>query len=172
MLTFFNRNLILPLLAAKRRSKHFHYLHQLEQSQYDAPEVVQARQLRMLQAQLHHAYATVPYYRRTWTAAGVHPADVKTLDDLKHFPIVTKQDIRHVQSELLSSAYDARNCARRKRLARRAFPSSFASMKSARNGKPLARFVPMNGAGGSSASAWRKSGGTRSIDTSVCGVAS
>ncbi len=107
MLTFFNRNLILPLLAAKRRSKHFHYLHQLEQSQYDAPEVVQARQLRMLQAQLHHAFATVPYYRRTWTTAGVHPADVKTLDDLKHFPIVTKQDIRHVQSELLSSAYDA-----------------------------------------------------------------
>ena len=57
------------------------------------PEVIRARQLTALQAQLRHAFATVPYYRRTWAAAGVHPDDVKSLDDLRHFPVLTKAGV-------------------------------------------------------------------------------
>ena len=105
MLDSLNRHLVLPLVAAKRRSKVFQYLRELERSQFDPPEVIRARQIVALKAQLRHAFATVPYYRRAWAAAGVHPADVKTLDDLQHFPVLTKADIRAHAAELFSEAY-------------------------------------------------------------------
>ncbi len=53
-----------------------------------------ALQLERLQWSLHHAYTHVPHYRRRFDAAGVHPADCKSLADLRHFPFTTKQDLR------------------------------------------------------------------------------
>jgi phenylacetate-CoA ligase len=105
MLDTLNRHVIQPAVAAKRRSQVFRYLKQLERTQFDSPEAVCERQLVALKAQLHHAYTTVPYYRRVWAAAGVHPSDVKSLDDLRHFPVVTKTDIRAYAAEMLSEAY-------------------------------------------------------------------
>jgi phenylacetate-CoA ligase len=105
MLDTLNRHFVQPLIAAKRRSRHLRHYRHLSQTQFDSPETVNARQLSMLKAQLRHAYATVPFYRRTWSAAGVHPDDVKTLADLAHFPIVTKTDIRKHAAEMLSEAY-------------------------------------------------------------------
>jgi phenylacetate-CoA ligase len=106
MLDILNRHLVLPLVALKRGSRHLHHLRLLERTQFDPPEVVRIRQLGMLRAALQHAHDTVPYYRRAWSAAGVHPSDVKTLDDLRHLPVVTKADIRSAGDELLSTRYD------------------------------------------------------------------
>ncbi|MFO0800430.1 MAG: phenylacetate--CoA ligase family protein [Gemmataceae bacterium] len=105
MLTFLNRHAVQPYFARRAKSRHLHYLRLLEQRQYDPPAAVAARQLAALKVQLHHAYATVPYYRRTWDAAGVHPDDVKALADLTAFPILTKADIRAHEAELLSEPY-------------------------------------------------------------------
>src|SRR6185312_8464795 len=43
---------------------------------------------------LRHGYANVPHYRRAFDAAGVHPDDFRTLDDLAKFPFTTKHDLR------------------------------------------------------------------------------
>lgn len=43
---------------------------------------------------LRHAYTNVPHYRRTFDAAGVHPDDFHSLEDLAKFPFTTKQDLR------------------------------------------------------------------------------
>lgn len=105
MLTLLNRHLVQPLVACRRRSRHLQYWSFLERSQYETREQVEARQLAMLQAQLHHAFATVPYYQQAWKAAGVHPSDVRSLADLKFFPILTKQNIREAGSALISTAF-------------------------------------------------------------------
>jgi phenylacetate-CoA ligase len=105
MLTFLNRHVAQPYFARRARSRHLHYLRLLEQTQFDPPAVVAARQLAALKVQLTHAYSTVPYYRRTWDAAGVHPEDVKSLADLTAFPVLTKADIRAHEAELLSTPY-------------------------------------------------------------------
>jgi phenylacetate-CoA ligase len=105
MLDTLNRHFVQPLIAAKRRSRHLRNYRHLNKTQFDSPDTVKARQLSMLKAQLRHAYATVPFYQRTWAAAGVHPDDVKTLADLAHFPVVTKTDIRTHAAEMLSEAY-------------------------------------------------------------------
>jgi phenylacetate-CoA ligase len=53
-----------------------------------------ALQLTRLRASLQHAYDNVAHYRSAFDAAGVHPADVTSLDDLAAFPFTTKADLR------------------------------------------------------------------------------
>jgi phenylacetate-CoA ligase len=53
-----------------------------------------ALQLSRLRWSLEHAYTHVPHYRKAFDAAGVHPADLRTLADLAHFPFTGKADLR------------------------------------------------------------------------------
>ena len=60
-----------------------------------APREELARlQLERLQWSLRHAYENVPHYRRKFDAAGVRPADCRSLDDVRRFPFTTKSDLR------------------------------------------------------------------------------
>ena len=104
MLDFLNRHLMHPLMAWREGSPHLKHLRTLRQTQFDPVEVVRARQLAALKAQLQHAWDTVPYYRAAWTKAGVHPSDVRELVDLEAFPVLTKADIRRHNRALVSSA--------------------------------------------------------------------
>lgn len=49
-------------------------------------------QLKRLHMTLRWVYSTVPFYRQTWREHGIHPEDVKTLDDLRRLPFATKDD--------------------------------------------------------------------------------
>jgi len=55
---------------------------------------LQALQLERLKWSLQHAYDHVDHYRRTFDAAGVHPADLRSLADLGKFPLMGKSDLR------------------------------------------------------------------------------
>ena len=57
-------------------------------------EALEAIQLRRLQTTVERVYANVPFYRDKFKEAGVTPADLKSLDDLKRLPFTTKQDLR------------------------------------------------------------------------------
>jgi len=55
---------------------------------------IQALQLQRLRWTLQHAYDNVPHYRQAFDAKGVHPSDLKQLDDLAKFPFTAKKDLR------------------------------------------------------------------------------
>ena len=55
---------------------------------------LQALQLARLQWTLQHAYENVPHYRKKFDAAGVQPADCRSLADLARFPFTAKADLR------------------------------------------------------------------------------
>ena len=55
---------------------------------------LRGRQLSRLQDTVRRAYAAVPHYRRALDAAGVHPEDIRSLDDLARIPFTTKEDLR------------------------------------------------------------------------------
>ncbi|MER7638930.1 phenylacetate--CoA ligase PaaK [Streptomyces sp. NPDC126522] len=57
-------------------------------------DALRTLQLERLRASLRHAYANVPFYRRSFDAAGVHPDDCRTLSDLALFPFTAKGDLR------------------------------------------------------------------------------
>ncbi|MHB1668604.1 MAG: phenylacetate--CoA ligase PaaK [Thiomonas sp.] len=57
-------------------------------------DAIAALQLQRLQWSLRHAYGNVPHYRRAFDAGGVHPDDLKSLEDLAKFPFTGKSDLR------------------------------------------------------------------------------
>jgi len=57
-------------------------------------EAMESIQLRRLQTTVQRAYATVPFYRKSFDAAGVKPSDIRSLSDLVRLPFTTKQDLR------------------------------------------------------------------------------
>ncbi len=56
-----------------------------------------AMKLELLKAHLQHAYHGSPYYRASFDAAGVHPGQVSSLDDLRRFPFIDKHALRDRQ---------------------------------------------------------------------------
>jgi phenylacetate-CoA ligase len=59
-------------------------------------EALQAYRLFKLKKVMAYAHTHVAMYREKWRNAGVHPNDLKTIDDLVKFPVVTKDDLRSV----------------------------------------------------------------------------
>lgn len=55
---------------------------------------ITALQIQRMKQTLHHAYDNVAFYKQAFDAAGVHPDDLNTLDDLSRFPFTTKADLR------------------------------------------------------------------------------
>jgi phenylacetate-CoA ligase len=53
--------------------------------------------LGLLQRHLQHAYQNSAYYRASFDAAGAHPEQVKSLDDIRRFPFITKHVLRERQ---------------------------------------------------------------------------
>ncbi len=66
-------------------------LHPIERASIDE---LRSLQLERLRWSLNHAYAGNPRYREKFEAAGVHPDDLGSLDDLSRFPFTTKADLR------------------------------------------------------------------------------
>lgn len=68
-------------------------------------------QLKKLRALVASAYDRVPLYREKYRAAGVHPEDLRTLDDLSRFPTVTKAEILAAYPDkALARGLDPRRC--------------------------------------------------------------
>ncbi len=53
-------------------------------------------QLRRLQDVVKKAFNNVPYYNQKFSAMGLSPEDIQTLEDIKKLPFTTKDDLREV----------------------------------------------------------------------------
>jgi phenylacetate-CoA ligase len=69
------------------RRDFFPTLERMSRSELDA------LQLKKLQLRVGRAYDSIPFYRERYQTAGVSPDDIKSLDDLRRLPLVTKEDI-------------------------------------------------------------------------------
>jgi len=55
---------------------------------------LQELQLRRLKETVYRVYAFVPAYRAKMDAFGIKPDDINSLNDIRHLPFTTKQDLR------------------------------------------------------------------------------
>jgi phenylacetate-CoA ligase len=64
--------------------------------EYEAMPIAKMKELQLerLRWSLSHAYDNVPFYRRKFDEAGFHPDQLKSLDDMRRVPFLTKQDMR------------------------------------------------------------------------------
>jgi phenylacetate-CoA ligase len=66
----------------------------LEPIETASKDELQALQLARLKWSLNHAYTNSAHYKKKFDAAGVHPSQLQSLEDLAHFPFTTKSDLR------------------------------------------------------------------------------
>ncbi len=66
----------------------------LEPIETASRDEIEGLQLARLRWSLAHAYTNVPHYRAAFAAAGVHPDDLKALDDIRRFPFTQKSALR------------------------------------------------------------------------------
>ncbi len=66
----------------------------LEPIETASRDEIAALQLDRLRWSLAHAYENSAFYRARFDAHGVHPSDLRSLDDLARFPFTTKTDLR------------------------------------------------------------------------------
>jgi len=65
----------------------------LQRTQWYTPGRLRALQERRLRHLVTHAYRQVPFYRRTLEDRGIHPADIRSLDDLPLLPVLPRRAV-------------------------------------------------------------------------------
>jgi len=74
----------------------------LQKSQWWSREQIEKYQFEKLTKLLHHAYKNVPYYKNIFDERNLKPSDIKSLQDLKKIPILTKKSIQDQLPNLLA----------------------------------------------------------------------
>jgi phenylacetate-CoA ligase len=99
----FVKHISLPFYAWWHGSDLFKHLRLFEQSQWFSQEQLQVIQWSRLEKLLYHAYQNVPYYQEKFKALGAVPDDIKSFEDFKHFPILTKRTLQERLEDLIAS---------------------------------------------------------------------
>ncbi|MFV5492304.1 phenylacetate--CoA ligase PaaK [Acinetobacter sp. ASP199] len=66
----------------------------MEKIETASVDELRSLQLERMKKTLQHAYQNSAVYKKKFDEAGVHPDDLKSLEDLAKFPFTTKQDLR------------------------------------------------------------------------------
>ena len=74
-------------------------------------EEIRKIQNEKIRKQVQHVYAHVPYYAKLMDEKGVKPEDIKSVDDIKKLPFLTKADLRDAYPYGLLGT-DLKNCVR------------------------------------------------------------
>lgn len=117
------------------------YFRDYERTQFATPEQLAEIQLQKLKTIIAIAYEWCPYYQQQFRQAGVHPSDLRRLEDLRAFPILEKRNIQRSRDEMV-----ARNC-----------PNSelVPNLTGGSTGTPLSFYVTRDRLRSRSAATWR-----------------
>jgi phenylacetate-CoA ligase len=77
----------------------------LERSQFWTAEQHADWQLTELRKLIRHAYDHVPFYRRLYDRNGFTPDDIRRLEDIRHLPFTSKQDLRDHLEEMRATNF-------------------------------------------------------------------
>ena len=67
---------------------------ELEPIELASIDEIKALQLSRLKWSVDHAYQNVTFYKKKYDEIGIHPSDLRQLEDIKLFPFTTKEDLR------------------------------------------------------------------------------
>ncbi len=91
----------------------FRYYNDLKKTQWLNREDLEELQFRKLKRIISQAYYHVPYYREKFDQLKIKPEDIKTLNDIRKIPYLSKEDIRdNLFFSLFSDNYDKKNILR------------------------------------------------------------
>ena len=79
-----------------RRDPPIFYDHKIETMSRSDLDTLQLAKLKW---QVERCYHRSDFYRERFNAVGVSPVDIKTLDDIRKFPFVQKEELREEQAQ-------------------------------------------------------------------------
>lgn len=85
----------------KRDLRYKYFKEYMQHLQLSRKEIIAMRE-KKIQKLVRHAYETVPYYMELMDSHGIKPDDIRTADDLKKLPILTKSIIMKNEKRLIS----------------------------------------------------------------------
>lgn len=95
------KHLLFPLHEKLIGRKTYQYLDELEKSQWLKTEELKNLQLNKLRDILIHAQNNSPFYQRRFQDAGFDPSSLKSLDDLRIIPTLSKPEIRQNLKDMM-----------------------------------------------------------------------
>lgn len=111
---FFLLKLVLPLAETVKGTCAMKWFHQIDSMNRWTPSDIQKWQEEHLQDFIKHAYEHTVYYRQLFDNLSISPDDIKTIQDLKKLPVITKDIIREHFNDLVAddlSSFRYRRCA-------------------------------------------------------------
>jgi phenylacetate-CoA ligase len=94
--------IIIPSAYLSKGDLRFIYYSKYKKHLKMSKKQVKKYQSSRLKSLIRHAYNTVPYYRRLFDERRLTPKDIKSSEDLKKIPILTKDNIRDNLEDLKS----------------------------------------------------------------------
>lgn len=79
-----------------------HYIKEVEKLYMMTPEELRERNEQRFLEIFRRAYDKSPFYHKLYTEAGIKKEDIKSLDDIKKLPVVTKDMVRKHANEMLT----------------------------------------------------------------------
>ncbi len=81
----------------------------LKKTQYNSQKKIDELQWKKFKSLLEHAYRTTSFYKQKYVEAGIEPSDIKTRQDLKKIPAITREDILNNADGMVSIKFDKQN---------------------------------------------------------------
>lgn len=82
----------------------FNVLKEIEESQWFPIEDLKRIQWERLKKLISYVYDNIPFYRERLDSHGISPREIRTFEDFRRLPLLTKKDIRE-NGSMLSPAY-------------------------------------------------------------------
>lgn len=99
------RELFEPLYYTRNNSPRLTYWREIEVTQHWDEARLRELQWQRLNGMLRFVYANNDFYRTRFDTAGLRPENVRTPEDVRRIPILTKEEIRWNTREMISSSY-------------------------------------------------------------------
>lgn len=112
MSRFFTRFVTYPLYQVISGRRITPRLAELRQSQYWRPEQIRELQWDKLGRLLAEAYEANRFHRARFDSVGMHPRDVRSVEEFRRLPLLRKDDILRDPEALISDGYSPSNLHR------------------------------------------------------------
>ncbi len=99
------RHLVAPAWAAWEHSAYLRHQRDLRRTQYDTPGAIRTRQWNAVSKLLRHAYHTTDYWRERLDTQSLVPDAIRSFEDFRRVPLLSKHDLRTRAEELVSREY-------------------------------------------------------------------
>lgn len=74
-------------------------------TEHYSKDALRELQFQKLSAALRHAYKWIPFYTRRFKEIGLVPADIRTLEDIRHIPPLVRQDVIDHRLDMVDVRY-------------------------------------------------------------------